>query len=79
MKKAIHEIAADILSEHKKPMTADEIYGVIVAGGLYEFKAQNPKNVLRNQLRRHSTNVSGAHQASKAIFMMASNGQFTLA
>ena len=78
MKKAIYEIAAEILIECKKPMTADEIYELITARGLYEFKAQSPKSVLRNQLRRHSANVSSSHQASKAIFNMSADGQFSL-
>lgn len=79
MKKAMHEVAAEILAEKRKPMTAEEIYEAISSRGLYEFKAQNPKSVLRNQLRRHSANVNGAHQASKAVFNMSADGKFSLA
>ena len=78
MKKAIHEIAAELLAEYKRPMTADEIYELITARGLYEFKAKSPKSVLRSQLRRHSTQVKGSHQPSKAIFNMSTDGRFTL-
>jgi hypothetical protein len=78
MKKAIHQIAAEILAAEKKPMTAEEIYDSIVSKGLYEFKAQSPKSVLRNQLRRHSSNVTGPHQAATAIFKMSPDGQFSL-
>lgn len=77
MKKAIHEIAAEILAEHERPMTADEIYDVIAARGLYEFKAKSPRSILRSQLRRHSVNVTGTHQTSKAIFNMSAEGTFT--
>lgn len=79
MKKAIHDIAAQILAEKQKPMTADEIFEAITSQGLYEFKAKSPKSVLRSQLRRHSANLSGAHQAAQKIFKMSPDGQFTLA
>lgn len=78
MKKAIHEIAAEILAENKRAMTADEIYSVIVDRGLYEFKAKSPKSVLRSQLRRHSTNPKGKDDAFKSIFNLSENGQFSL-
>ncbi len=79
MKKAIHQIAAEILAEHKRAMSADEIFEVMIVRGLYEFKAKNPKSVLRSQLRRHSSNVGGPHQAATAIFKMSDDGQFGLA
>jgi len=78
MKQAIHEIAAELLAEYKRPMTVDEIYELIMVRRLYEFKAESPKSVLRSQLRRHSANVTGAHKASKAIFNVSADGQFTL-
>jgi endonuclease III-like uncharacterized protein len=78
MKKAIHQIAAEILAAEKKPMTAEEIYEIITSKGLYEFKAQSPKSVLKNQLRRHTANVTGAHQASTEIFTMSPDGRFSL-
>ena len=55
-----------------------ERYELITARGLYEFKAQNPKSILRSQLRRHTVNVSGSKQASKASSNMSADGQFTL-
>jgi hypothetical protein len=78
MKKAIHEVAAEVLAEHQRPMSADEIYEAIISGGLYEFKAQCPRSVLRNQLRRHSANLTGAVQAGAATFVMSPDGQFNL-
>jgi len=78
MKKAIHEIAKDILAEHKKPMTADEIYDVMTSRRLYEFKAKSPRSVLKNQLRRHAANVQGPNQAKTVVFELSSSGTFTL-
>jgi hypothetical protein len=78
MSKAIHEVAAEILAESKRPMTADEIYEIIAARDLYTFKAASPRSVLRSQLRRHSANIAGPNQAKDLKFKMSSDGQFTL-
>ncbi len=78
MKKAIHEIAAEILADYKRAMTADEIYNVIIERGLYEFKAKSPKSVLRSQLRRHTLGASATGSPATAIFKMSADGQFSL-
>ncbi len=78
MKKSIHEVAAEILTESKQPMTADEIFDVIASKGLYVFKASSPRSVLRSQLRRHSANISGPNQAKDQRFNMATDGKFSL-
>ncbi len=78
MKKAIHEVAADILAENKRPMTAEEIYNVIVERGLYEFKAKSPKSVLRSQLRRHSADVRTKESSATVIFKISADGFFSL-
>lgn len=79
MKKAIHQIAAEILAEHKRAMSADEIYSVITSRGLYEFKAKSPKTVLRSQLRRHSQTGQGDKSTSKPLFSVTADGLFSLA
>lgn len=78
MKKAIHQIAADVLAEEKRPMTSEELYELIVSRNLYEFKAKNPKSVLKSQLRRHSENVSGAKQSGSPLFTLETDGKFKL-
>jgi restriction system protein len=78
MKKAIHQIAADILTQHQRPMTADEILNIVLSNGLYEFKAKSPKSVLRSQLRRHCSNISGPNQASSPLFHAHEDGRFSL-
>jgi hypothetical protein len=78
MKKAIHEIEADILEENKRPMTAGEIYSVIVERGLYGFKAKSPKSVLRSQLRRHAGVGKPTNSSAVAAFKMDAEGRFSL-
>jgi restriction system protein len=34
-------------------MSSDEAYKAIIAGGLYEFHADDPAGIVRNQIRRH--------------------------
>jgi hypothetical protein len=78
MRKAIHQVAADILTQHQRPMTADEILNIVLSNGLYEFKAKSPKSVLRSQLRRHCSNISGPNQASSPLFHAHEDGRFSL-
>lgn len=78
MKKAIHQIAADVLAEENKPMSSDELYELIVSRNLYDFKAKNPKSVFKSQLRRHSDNVAGQKQSGTPLFTLTSDGKFKL-
>ncbi len=78
MKKAIHQIAADVLADAKRAMTAEEIYDSIVSRGLYEFKAKDPKSVLRSQLRRHTESGGNANKSVHTIFTLSSDGKFSL-
>jgi hypothetical protein len=74
----IHEVAADVLSENQRAMTADEIYEVIIERGLYEFKAKSPKSVLRSQLRKHCKSNTGGNTTSNPLFSMTSDGAFNV-
>lgn len=78
MKKAMHQVAADILAENGSPMSVDQIYAVIVARSLYEFKAKSPVSVLRSQLRRHSTKDTTSNKAKVQSFEITSDGRFKL-
>lgn len=73
-KKPIHAVISDVLGQADKPMSAREIYDRIRDQGLYEFKAKDPASIVRNQLRRHCTNIKGS--ASVKYFRMADNGGF---
>ena len=76
MKKAIHQVALDIIQEHGRPMTAQEVYQVMVDRNLYQFNAKNPATVVRSQLRRHSKNSSVKNKTGEGVFTMLSDGQF---
>lgn len=79
MKQAIHQVAAQVLSESKRGMTVDEIYETIIAKGLYEFKAKSPKSVLRSQLRRHAGATGPQDKTgTTATFRIITDGRFEL-
>ena len=78
MKKAIHQVAADIIKENGSPMSAKEVYEVMVQRNLYEFKAKNPATVVRSQLRRHSKNVETKNKVGSGVFNLNSDGKFEL-
>ena len=78
MKKTIHQVAADILAEQGQPMSVEQIYEIVVARGLYEFKAKNPMSVLRSQLHRHSNNDTSRNKAKRQVFEVTADGRFKL-
>jgi len=58
-------------------MTVDEILEAIKREGLFEFKAKDPRGVLRKQLRRHTEGVRVAGDVPK-YFSVESNGRYML-
>ena len=70
--------AREVLRRHGKPLTVDEILESIVKDGLFEFKAKDPRGVLRKQLRRHTHGLTQAEQAPK-YFSVDRSGRYTLA
>lgn len=49
----ITEAIKKVMREYGIPMTSDEAYRAIINANLYEFHADNPANIVRNQIRRH--------------------------
>ena len=49
----ILDACVDVLSKSQQAMTAEEIYDQIHRRGLYEFKAKDPRNIVRSTLRKH--------------------------
>ena len=78
MKKTIHQVAFEILKEFGHPMTAAEIYQVMVDRSLYDFKAKNPGSVVRSQLRRHSVNNDSGNLSGEKLLKQVDN-RFTVA
>jgi hypothetical protein len=78
-KRTINDAIKIVLQKEGKPMGAKEIYLKIKEQGIYSFKAANPENIVRNQLRRHSENISGLQAASQVKhFVYTSEGKYRL-
>ncbi len=66
----ISEAAKTVLKEANKPLSAQEIYDMIIQQDLYTFGAKNPKGVMSQSIREHSD----ANPKAK-IVMFKSMGQ----
>ncbi|MFV1965752.1 MAG: HTH domain-containing protein [Pirellulaceae bacterium] len=77
-KQPIHEVIAKVLAEHGKPMSARDIYEAIRDGHLYDFKAKDPANIVRSQLRRHCLSVRSPKGTRMKYFEMTTDGAFRL-
>lgn len=59
-KMTISEAAQKVLAESGSAIHVDEIYNRIIKENLYEFKAKDPKAVLKRTIRQHSNLNSNA-------------------
>ncbi len=76
--KTIHQVISEVLSKTGKPMAAKDIYDAIIREGLYNFRAKDPANIVRSQLRKHCENVKSAKGPEINYFRMTSDGLFEL-
>jgi restriction system protein len=67
-----------VLQESKTALSIGVIYNKIVEKDYYKFKAQNPQNVVRVELRRHCVGVDFPSAASKKYFQILSDGTYCL-
>jgi len=74
-KATIHQAIAEVLCDAGKPLSSSEVYEAIRSKNLYEFKAKDPANIVRGQLRRHCVNVKSPGARIK-YFEQTSEGNF---
>ena len=75
-KATIHQAIADVLREAGKPLSSAEIFETISSKSLYEFKAKDPANIVRGQLRRHCVGTKAG--ARIKYFEQTAEGTFKL-
>jgi hypothetical protein len=79
MARTINEAIIEVLKMEGKPLLPKEIFAKIKDSRLYHFKAQNPENIVRNQLKRHSENTIKLAAASKVKhFVCLDDGKYWL-
>jgi restriction system protein len=74
----VHSAIASALRDAVRPLTVQEVFEAIVEGNLYQFRAKDPFNIVRNQLSRHCVENTHSCSATKKYFRTTDDGRFTL-
>lgn len=77
-KHTICSAAREIIKKNQKPMTALEIYDLIVREKLYAFKAKQPLAILKSTLRKHTEGVASGAKMGIPYFKMDESGRYHL-
>ncbi len=72
----IIDAALTVLKTANKPLSADEIYVEICKSQLFEFKAQDPKAILKAQLRKNCLGFTGKSAAVKPRLKQLADKKF---
>ena len=76
-KLTITEAALEVLKSAEGTMSIQEVYEGIVDRSLYAFHAQNPLDVVRVELRKHSIGIDFPTASKKKYFVYdETNGRF---
>src|SRR5687767_14259238 len=73
----VHAIS-EVLRNSDRALTVREIYDAIVRDHLYTFRAVDPLNVVKTQLRRHTKELQFPSAGSAKYFSIDGHGRFTL-
>lgn len=65
-----------VMMKKGSPMTADEAYHAIVHAGLYTFHADNPRHVVRSQIRRHCEGIVFPSSSTTKHFMLVDGNRY---
>lgn len=76
-KRTIVQAISEVMQAEAKPMAVSEIYDAIISSKLYSFKADEPVQVVRAQIRRHCLGVNFP-TSSKAKYFGIQNGKYYL-
>ncbi len=68
----------EVMIAENRPMSVTEIYEAIIQSDLYEFKADQPVQIVRAQLRRHTKELDFASASRTKHFTQLPNGKFFL-
>jgi len=77
-KKTISTAAVEALKHAGKSLTPTQIFDLILEKKLYEFKAKEPLNILKSELRKHCANSSTPMRKSALYFYLHKDGSYGL-
>lgn len=74
----IADAVVTAMKAHRAPLTAKEAYDIIIAKGLYEFRAKNPVQVVLAQIRRHCEGIDLPNPSPNKFFCRVDDKRFAL-
>lgn len=77
-KQTIIEAIKAVMVAEGHPLSVAEVYEAIIQSGLYEFKADQPVQIVRAQLRRHTAGLDFPSASTTKHFIQLPNGRFYL-
>jgi len=77
-KRTINQAIIDVLQKEGKPLTIKDIYNKIIKDDYYRFRAENPPNIVRTQIRRHCVNLDFPSASSTKLFQALKDGTYWL-
>jgi restriction system protein len=59
-----------------KPLTIHEAYEAFASQDLYQFKADDPVHIVRNEIRRHCVGLGFASASPHKLFTLTADGKY---
>jgi restriction system protein len=75
-KRTINEAILEVFKREGKPLPLKDVYEKIIEYDLYRFRAQNPKDIVRIQLRKHCAGLDFLSAKEKKYFVLNKDGTF---
>ena len=75
-KRTINEAILEVFKRVGKPLPLKAIYDKIIEFDLYRFRAQNPEDIVRIQLRKHCAGLDFMSASQKKYFVLNKDGTF---
>ena len=75
-KRTINEAILEVFKRIGKPLSIKEIYDKIIEFDLYRFRAQNPSDIVRIQLRKHCASLDFMSASQKKYFVLNKDGTY---
>lgn len=67
-----------VMRDANRPMTIKEVHDAIVTGNLYQFKADDPVHIVRNEIRRHCLGLDFPSASPTKLFRITDEGFYFL-
>lgn len=77
--KTIAQVVVEVLQAAKQPMSAADITQAILDQKLYEFKAKDPKGIVRGAIERRCEGLDRKDSINPRYFKKLAEGKYGLA